>query len=183
MESIGVNIAVAVITALLTFLVINYFKQAGKITANLTSHDFGETRPGEIQREEKIDLVTKPEELSIMLGVDIHNSSDITKSLRKLRLEFRSRTGKKPLSLPPYVLIPGSESSMPFKKLEVVNLPPKEIMHYDLRCWVKEKEYHELDREIQVYLKARYPDGGDFEARLLTVLRTSLKSRKIINPD
>src|SRR5687768_12887124 len=80
MESIAVNIVVALLTASLTYFLTNYFRQSGKIILNVgwLDHTVYEDSPVEVE-----------------FGMDMYNSSDVAKTLREPEVEFNIKERKK----------------------------------------------------------------------------------------
>jgi len=63
-----------------------------------------------------------------------------------------------------------------FDKLQIINLPLKELQHERFRCLFKEPEINGLNRrEAELYLRASYPNGKKFETHLVTYYE--IKSR------
>ncbi len=168
MESIGINIAISVVTAFLTYIVIEYFKKAGKIRVNLGSSELVLQKPDEAGGQVPTQSTAEATSLTVILGLDIYNSSDVQRSLRALEIELKPKSKSKSFVSLPYTFIRGSSSLVPYSKLQVINLPPKEITHLDVRCWLKGDECRSLGREISIYLRGLYPNGRKFKAYLQT---------------
>jgi hypothetical protein len=167
MESIGINIVVSVVTAFLTYIVIEYVKKSGKISVNLGSSELALN---------KLDVgvevpssVAEATSLTVILGLDIYNSSDVQRSLRALEIELKPKNKSKSFVSPPYTFIRGSTSYSPYGKFQVINLPPKEITHLDVRCWASGDECRNLGKDVSIYLKGLYPSGRKFRAFLQTI--------------
>jgi len=168
MESIGINIAVSVVTAFLTYIVIEYFKKSGKIRVNLGSSELVLHKPDDYGGQSPTKSVAEATSLTVILGLDIYNSSDVQRSLRALEIEIKPKNKSKSFVSPPYTFVRGSSSLAPYSKFQVVNLPPKEITHLDVRCWARDDECRNLGKEVSVYLKGLYPNGRKFKAFLQT---------------
>lgn len=167
MESIGINIAVSVVTAFLTYIVIEYVKKSGKIRVNLGSSELLLYKL-DVGVQVQTQSIAEATGLTVELGLDIYNSSDVQRSLRALEIELKPKNRSKSFVSPPYTFIRGSSSLFPYGKFQVINLPPKEITHLDVRCWASGDECHNLGKEVSIYLKGLYPNGRKFNAFLRT---------------
>lgn len=69
------------------------------------------------------------------LGVDIYNSSDIPKNLRELRVEIKENWWNT-FTVPISVLKENYQGHFPYRTLEIINLSPKELAHFNFQSLV-----------------------------------------------
>lgn len=162
---------IGVFGSVATLIASQYIKQSGKITVNLTRSNIMLSKPDEAGGQVATSNLDESDTLNISLGIDIYNSSEVPRSLRELGIEVIPRKGKG-FSIPPSVLKERSNipTFIPYRKLEIINLPPKELTHLDLQTWEKlDHSYHELKGSLTFSFVARYPNGKKFKVRLITV--------------
>jgi hypothetical protein len=160
---------IATLGTVATMITSHYLRQAGRITVNISSSEFTLSKSDDAGGSEDAKSIAEAESLQIRLGVDIYNPSDVPRSFREICLEIKPKTKKASYIFPLYVFIENSKSVfMPYKKLEIINLPPKELKHFDFNSWPKKEEFIGLNGEVVVYFKALYPNGNKFKTRILT---------------
>jgi hypothetical protein len=170
MESIPLNIAVSVVTAFVTYLVIEYLKKSGRITVNLTSSNIVLSKPNKLGGQEPTVFLHEAEDLNISLGIDIYNSSQVAKSLREVGLEIKHPKRRKFFSSASVLLKEKQQQDRyrlaPYQKLGIINLPPRELIHLEIKSWVRVAD-HDLKGELTFNLVAKYPNGWRFKKYLV----------------
>ncbi len=157
---------IGVLGSIATLITSDYLRRSGRIAIYLTRSNIVLSKRDEMGGQVDTLLLSEAENLNISLGLDIYNSSDIPKSLRELEIELK---GKKNtiLTLRPSVLNEKQHGSYPYRHLEIINLPPKELIHIDLQCWVKVEQNNSLKGDITFSFKAKYPNGRLFKTYLI----------------
>lgn len=126
---------IGILGSLAIYIAGYFLSRVGKITTYLTSSDFRVARVNE-SGEEKHDIsITEAEWLSISLGIDIYNSSDVPKSLRELEIEVKSK--KAVVSKTPFSV---ESNGRHIFELKIINLTPKVIGHIELETTLAKEE-------------------------------------------
>jgi hypothetical protein len=150
----------------------HFLRVSGKIIVNVTDsevHFFLRDLEG---GDREIDYIDDAQVLNVRFGIDIYNSSDIPRSLREIQVELRTRNRKKTLISDAEVFKSVISNTSPFAsgftKLDIMNLPSKELQHLNFRCLYKKPKINGVKGSVDFYLKALYPNGRRFKAHLLT---------------
>lgn len=150
----------------------HFLRISGKIIVDVTDsevHLFLRDLEG---GDREIDYIDDAQVLNVRFGIDIYNSSDIPRSLREIHVELRTRDRKKILISDPEVFRSVTSSTSPFAsgfiKLDIINLPSKELQHINFRCLYKKPKINGVKGSVDFYLKASYPNGKRFKTHLLT---------------
>jgi hypothetical protein len=160
-----------------TLVASHFLRISGKIIVDVTEskvhlylRDLGSSG------DRETDLIDNAEVLDIGIGIDIYNSADIPRSLREIQVELRTKDKKRILMSHPEIFHVIKSDVSPFasgyRKLELINLPSKELQHINFRSVYKRPKINGLKGPVDFYLKALYPSGGKFRTHLFT---TALK--------
>jgi hypothetical protein len=159
-ESIAVNVVVALITASLTYFLTDYLRQSGKLIVNVGWIDFTRNEDGLVEVE---------------FGMDMYNSSDIAKALRQLVVEFNIKERKKRSTWSSFNLFTSLESPIKVGKRKIgwdglgsITIQPRELKYFNLKFYVDKEFLDTLKGENKLYLVASYPNGKKFIGFLTT---------------
>jgi len=162
---------IGIVGSIGTLIASHLLRTSGRITVNLTRSNITLSRqnPDEYGQEVVTLHLDEAAKLNISLGIDIYNSSDIPRSLRDLWIEVKSK-GRLVIGTRPSVLNDKRKSQFDvYRKLEIINLPPKELAHVDLMGWINVSSYQKLKGNLTFSFKAEYPNKKVFR-----VFRTNL---------
>jgi hypothetical protein len=175
MEAIGLNITVSVVTAVLTYLAIEYFKNSGKIRVNVTRSNIGLTMPDKHGGQTPTVDLEQADQLHITLGLNIYNSSNTQKSLRDIGFGLQIKNWGT-ITIPASVTAEAKNleitsalySGQPLSRpLDILNLPPKELIFLYVFSSVPAQKHYKGN--ILFSLVGKYPNGKKFKAKLVTV--------------
>lgn len=167
MESIGINVAIAVVSAILTFLITNHFKEAGKVTVRVPSLGQTVRKSRYPIRGASYPPPDEQMELHLSFGLEIYNSSATQKSLGSIQIVIESKYDARSYHITPYFKQESSESQPKF--IFSINLPPKEYIHVDLECSADRDSVREYGSEVAVYFQGLFPNNKVFRAFLTTL--------------
>lgn len=146
--------------SLLAILVGHYIRQSGKIIINSNEFGVGYDFNDDLTRF-NIEVIT-------------YNSSEVPKSLRNIMIEVREvdkfpknilEFGKNAKTFKVYPFV-WSEIEKNDVMLKIMNLPPKEINHLEIKC--NARPLVGMDKKLVVYLTAEYPDGKKYRSHLFS---------------
>ncbi len=157
---------IGVFGSLITLIASDYLRRSGKITLYLTRSNIVLSKRDELGGQVDTIFLSEAENLNISLGLDIYNSSDEPKSLRELEIELKVKKNK-PFTVYPSILRDKTQGGLHYRRLEIVNLPPKELIHIDLQGWVKVEQNNDLKGDIVFSFKAKHPNGRSFKKYLI----------------
>jgi hypothetical protein len=108
--------------------------------------------------------------MDICLHLNIYNSSEIPKSLRKLEIEVVSKNKNYVYSEIPKTSIQNDTYHIAkYEEIHAINFQPKCVTHYSSNIYLINREImDDLSGEVSMYLKASFPNGRGFKAYLIT---------------
>lgn len=160
---------IGVFGSISTMIASHYLRLAGKVTMNLTQSDIVLARPDGHGQQESVGTFEQAIDFNISLGIDVYNSSDVPRSLRELEIEIRGKRGKV-FTVLPSVLKDNYQGFVPYHTLGIMNLPPKELKHFDFKSWIKVNNLpSDMRGELTISFKAKYPNGWRFKRKLLVI--------------
>lgn len=165
---------IGIVGSIGTLIASHLLRTSGRITVDLTRSSITLSKQNPDGHGEEVGTLYLDEaaKLNISLGMDIYNSSDIPRSLRDLWIEVKSK-GKLVAGTRPSVLNDMRKSEYDiYRKLEIINLPPKALAHLDLMGWINVSSYQKLKGSLNFSFKAEYPNRKVFRvfrANLITL--------------
>lgn len=150
-------------------LITGYFlKRLGKLTANITNWKLELLKSDNAGGLDYTDKIGETETIEISLSINFYNSSETPKNLENVHLEFKSKGGNEKFYLSLYN---SGEQPSPFvlKKIDAITIYPRELLHLDLRAGCSGKNIILLHGNVDVILKANYPNGRKFSCKLQTL--------------
>jgi hypothetical protein len=160
---------IGIVGSIATLIASHFLRVAGRITITLSD---AKIRLTKIENHTEIEAhsVADALKLGAELEVDIHNSSDIPRSLRDLQIETRSRAKRKTVKSNLYVDVRASAGSGRYsfpKELPIINIAPKELQHLSFRFYLAKEQLNLVDDKLEFYFTALHPNGRKFKVFLL----------------
>jgi hypothetical protein len=160
---------IGIVGSIATLIASHFLRVAGRITVTLSEAKI-RLRKIENHTEVEVHSVADALTLNAELEVDIHNSSDIPRSLRELQIESRSRAKRKTVKSNVFVDVRASAGSGRYsfpKELPIINIAPKELQHLSFRFHLTKEQLNLVDDKLEFYFTALHPNGRKFKVFLL----------------